>query len=133
MRSWTQRFYQPRLRFTLGAEDRSVGRGVVILKFEEPRSSEPLLGKTGLVRGSVWVEGATGRVVKAEARIATSSVSTTVTTFAHDERLGITVPREMRTTWTSAAFGLVTGVAKYENYRRFDIRTDESIVQTPRP
>jgi len=47
-------------------------------------------------------------------------VSTTKTTFARDERLGILVPKEMRTEWRN-----FSGTAKYSNYRRFEVRTTE--------
>ena len=39
---------------------------------------------------------------------------------ASDERLGLLVPKEMRTEWRN-----FSGTAKYSNYRRFEVRTTE--------
>jgi hypothetical protein len=85
------------------------------------------------------VDVVTGRIVKTEARIGTGlDLSTTITTFVEDERLGIMVPREMRTTWSYRRPGgvsgrIVNGVATYGNFRRFDVRTDASVAPPPQP
>ena len=134
-----QRHYQPRLRFTLGGEERSLGAGVRVLRFEEHVRVPALLGNEW-VRGNIWLEVATGRIVKTEARIGTgTNASTTITTFVPDERLGIMVPREMRTTWfhpqppPRASRTVVNGVATYGEFRRFDVRTDASVARPSQP
>jgi hypothetical protein len=137
-----QRHYQPRLKFVLGGEDRSLRAGIQVLKFEEreesqppfrddssPRGKVPALLGSGRIRGNVWVELATGRIVKTEARVGTGvDLSTTITTFVPNERLGIMVPSEMRTTWPYRGRGslqrIVNGVATYGDFRRFEVRTD---------
>jgi hypothetical protein len=48
-----QRHYQPRLRFTLGGEERSLGAGVRVLRFEEREESQPRAGVVGRPPG--WV------------------------------------------------------------------------------
>jgi hypothetical protein len=148
--SLVQRHYQPRLRFTLGGEERSLGPGIRVLRFEErdelpsgadgkgPRERlPPLLTGLGRLRGNVWVEASSGRIVKTEARLgANEDTATTITTFGHDERLGLMVPREMRTTWmyrTDRTRRPVTGVATYSDFRRFEVRTEESLAGTPEP
>ena len=104
-----QRHYQPRMRFTLGGEKRSFGRGVRVLRFEERErlanadgSSEhppPLLDALGRVRGNVWVGIETGRIVKTEMRVGLPpQTSSSVTTFAADAAIGLTVRAGMRTT-----------------------------------
>jgi hypothetical protein len=143
-----QPHYQPRLRFTLGGEERSLGRGVRTLRFEESKPvaaaapddgaserANSLLGLLGRVRGNVWADTTTGRIVKTEARIGEgSTVSTSITTFAYDERLGLTVPTRMRTTWTHAdKIRLVEGEATYGSFRRFEVRTESTIAQPSQP
>jgi hypothetical protein len=83
------------------------------------------------------VEASSGRIVKTEARLgANEDTATTITTVGHDERLGLMVPREMRTTWMYRTDGTrrpVTGVATYSDFRRFEVRTEESLAGTPEP
>lgn len=136
------RFYHSRLKFTMGREDRGVGSGVRVLRFEERQTrlpsgkgakqeTLPILGPLGPVKGNVWVEQSSGRILKTEGRIGRAPRSaTSVTTFAQDDRLGVTMPKEMRTSWTNPQTSRpVNGVAKYEGFRRFDVRTDASLVQ----
>jgi hypothetical protein len=139
-----QTHYQDRLRFRLGGQERSLGPGVRVMAFEELESrasgsnsgtkepAPPLLAGVGRVRGNVWVEVETGRIVKTEARIGdgTRGISTSITTFARDARLGLTVPVEMRTTWTYNREP-VTGIATYSDFRRFEVRTDPVVVELP--
>ena len=129
--------YQPRLRFALGGEERSLGRGVRVLRFEEWQQNTPILEGTGRVRGNVWIDPATGRILKTEARI--GSGSSTTTSFAPEDRLALTVPKEMRTTWVyvdqrrpTERFQ-VTGVAGYTDFRRFEVQTDSAIATPPKP
>jgi len=125
--------YQSHFRFRLGDAERSLGPRVRALRFQEieetepadqsgPRKLPPLLTDAGRVQGTVWLDVETGEIVKTDARMALESgpVSTTKTTFARDERLGILVPKEMRTEWRN-----FSGTAKYSNYRRFEVRTTE--------
>jgi hypothetical protein len=145
-----QPHYQSRLRFTLGGEERSLGRGVRLVRFEEAaaaappsgggREAQPLLAPLGGVRGNVWVDAETGTILKTEARIGSPpAVAVSITTFGLDARLALTVPTEMRTTWTYVDAQKVSerppvnGVATYSGFRRFDVRTDSSAVQPPRP
>jgi hypothetical protein len=138
-----QRHYQTRMRFTLGGEERSLGPDVRVLRFEEREtpadaggSSErlpPLLDALGRVRGNVWVEVETGRIVKTEIRVGTPpQTASSVTTFAADAALGLTLPAEMRTTWVYNGRP-VAGVAKYGNFRRFDVRTETGAPEAREP
>ena len=142
-----QAHYQPRLRFTLGSEERIVGTRVRGLRFEEREEQPaepgagnrarqkwpPLLGDVGRVRGTAWVDPETGRIVRTEARLgAVSTVATTLTTFAHDERLALTVPVEMRTSWTYKERP-VTGIATYGEFRRFGVQTGTQVQPPPQP
>jgi hypothetical protein len=136
--------YQPRLRFRLGDAEKSLGPNVRAIKFEEREETEPLPGQkkgqklpllldpAGRIRGTVWVDVKTGEIVKTEARIGElNKLTTTTTTFAEEGRLLLLVPKEMRTKWTYARGGPVTGVAKYSNFRQFDVSADTPQLQLP--
>jgi hypothetical protein len=140
-----QASYQPRLRFKLGDAEKALGPNVRAITFEEREEADPLPGQkdgkkmpllldpAGRVRGTVWVDTRTGEIVKTDARIGElHTLTTTTTTFAQKERLGLLVPKEMRTKWTYVKGGPVTGVAKYSNFRRFDVAADTPVLQLPK-
>ena len=128
--------YYPRLRIVVGGEQRTLGAGVRLLRFEDRDESAPVLDRIGSIRGNLWIEQRSGRIVKTEARIGGAlNASTTVTTFAHHERLAMLVPSEMRTTWVhrdaqgGRSLGQVQGTAKYVDFRRFGVQTESSIIE----
>jgi|SRR5688572_3222571 hypothetical protein len=130
--------YYPRLRIVVGGEERSLGTKVRVLRFEDRDGSAPVLNKVGTIRGSLWIEQASGRILKTEARIGGAPItSTTATTFAPNERLAMLVPHEMRTMWVhrdaqgGRSLGQVQGTAKYGDFRRFEVQTGSSIVEQP--
>lgn len=142
-----QAHYQPRFRFTLGSEEVVAGTRVRRLRFEEREDQPaepgnengarlkwpPLLGDVGRVRGTAWVEPETGRIVKTEARLgAAAKSSTTLTMFAQDERLALTVPVEMRTSWMYQERP-VTGIATYGEFRRFSVQTEAQVEPPAQP
>jgi hypothetical protein len=130
--------YHPRLQFRMAKPDRTLGEHVQGIHFEERDESVVdgkkeklplLLPDAGRVSGTVWLDVETGTIVKTEALMSLQTRSTSVTLFARDERLGIMVPKEMRTTW-----GLLTidGFAEYSNYRRFGVSSTSTLDSTPR-
>src|SRR5262245_18419153 len=123
--------YQPRFRFTLGKEDRSVGAGVWIVGYKEEAPPAMIRGEAGgdlFSHGRLWIELATGRVVKTELLVEQPSVSAVVTTtFRYDQRFGIAVPMEMRERYTIGTGNRVTTVATYGRFRRFDVSADEDV------
>jgi hypothetical protein len=123
------RSYWPRLLFKRGSQDKDVGPGVWRLELEEQASDEEPIVTRGLLRGTAWVDAATGRVLRTALRISTSlSAPTSRTTFRYDEMLQVAVPVEMRTTWSPGPpTSSITGSAKYGNFRQFTVRTDESL------
>ena len=92
--------YQPRFKFTLGKEDRSVGPGVWTVDYQEVASPAMIHGEAGrdlFAHGRVWIEAQTGRVVKTELNVEQPSIRAKVTTmFRMDSRFEIAVPSEMR-------------------------------------
>ncbi len=146
-----QPHYHPRMRFRPGRDNPSLADGVRTSQFEEVESRETaavpteakgppptLLGTIERVRGTVWAEQTTGRIVRTELRITERrKLSISTTTFAHDARLDLTVPVEMRTEWENPKTVLtsysVQGTAKYSNYRRFQADAGPVNIVAPAP
>ena len=68
----------------------------------------------------------TGRVFKTELQFAGERPLTLTTVFGMDDTLNIDVPIEMSESF-SASGEIVKGVARYSRFRRFGVRTDETI------
>src|SRR5262249_45008239 len=78
--------------------------------------------------GRVWIDAATGRVMKTQLMVEQPAVRAQITTlFRLDDRFGIAVPSEMREQYTLATGNKITTVANYGRFRRFDVRADEDI------
>jgi formylglycine-generating enzyme required for sulfatase activity len=123
--------YQPRFRFSLGKEDRSVGAGVWIVEYKEEAPPAMVRGEAGgdlFSHGRLWVELSTGRVLKTELQVEQPSVRAIVTTtFRYDGRFGIAVPSELRERYTIGTGNRVSTVATYGRFRRFGVTADEDI------
>ena len=123
--------YQSRFRFTLGKEDRSVGPGVWIVDFKEEAAPAMIRGEASgdlFSHGRLWIEAATGRVLKTELQVQQPLVRADITTtFRMDERFGIAVPLEMREHYTFSSGNRVNNVAAYGRFRRFDVSAQEEI------
>jgi hypothetical protein len=77
--------------------------------------------------GSLWVDRATGRILRT--RIAVSEKTfrmETVVDYAPSDTLAIWVPATMTEKYVRGS-EVITGVAKYENFRRFQVTTEETI------
>ena len=123
--------YQPRFRFALGKEDKSAGAGVWTVDYKEEAPPAMIRGEAGgdlFAHGRLWIELATGRVLKTELQVEQPSVRAVVTTtFRYDERFGIAVPMEMRERYTIATGNRVTTVATYGRFRRFDVSAEADV------
>jgi hypothetical protein len=125
-----QENYRPRLHWNLAGIEKSLGPAIRTVRFEEFRI--PSLFKMGanqdmLVRGLLWVDEATGRVVKTRLQAGPFRVPPEiVTTFRHDDELGIDVPAKMED-WYPDRQGEIRGVATYGRFRRFKVQTEESL------
>jgi formylglycine-generating enzyme required for sulfatase activity len=123
--------YQPRFRFSLGKEDKSVGAGVWIVDYKEEAPPAMVRGEAGgdlFSHGRLWVELSTGRVLKTDLQVEQPSVRAVVTTtFRYDERFGIAVPSEMRERYTIGTGNRVSTVATYGRFRRFGVTADADI------
>ena len=124
--AFLQASYRQRFEFRVDRIDTSRGPDVWILKFKE-RSRPTILrsadNRDVVSGGRFWIDAESGRVLQTE--LETSAGDRVLTTFTFDERLGMDVPAEMRdVAWHEGT--VVTGVATYANFRRFEVLTDET-------
>ena len=128
--AFLQDVYQPRFRFTLAGIEKNLGPRVRTIQFQEIKGPTLIKGNSNsdvFARGLAWIEEDTGRVVKTELRFGSSRAPISiVTTFRFDETLGIDVPMEMRD-WYPDGTGELRGVATYGRFRRFQIKTEETL------
>ena len=129
-----QQSYQHRFRFSPAKEDRSFGPGVAVVEYKETGSPAMIRGEAGrdlLAHGRLWIDTATGRVLKTELRVEQPAVRAVITTtFQAEEKSGIAVPLEMREQYTFPNGNRVNTVANYGHFRRFDVSAAEDI-RTP--
>lgn len=110
------------------------GQRVTMWRFAEvgtPTSVRSALGRDTPGRGRLWVEPATGVVVRSEVILGdvSSSVTTTVDFVPHP-RLPVRVPGRMNETYrTPDEFG--TGTATYTDVRIFGVTTSEQVKKPP--
>jgi len=122
--------YRPRFRFNLAGIEKSLGPTIRTVRFEEFRI--PSILKSGsnydmLSRGLIWVDEETGRVVKTRLQVGPfRTPPEIVTTYRHEPDLGIDVPAEMQD-WYPDGRGDIRGVATYGRFRRFQVKTEETI------
>jgi hypothetical protein len=128
--SFLQQQYVDRFRFNLAGLDKKLGPDVRTVRFVEFRVPTilKLNASNDLAsRGLIWIEETTGRVVKTELQVGGSVSPIRVTThFALDEELGINVPTVMED-WYPQGTGEFRGKATYGKFRRFEIKTEETI------
>jgi hypothetical protein len=123
--------YQKRFRLSLGKTDPGAGPNVRIVEYQE--ESRPTLIRGASDRdlpahGRFWIDADTGHVVRTELRLEDTTVrARLVTSFRPDERLHIEVPFELREEYALRTGGHISGVATYGRFRRFDVRTAETI------
>ena len=133
-----QRQYQSRFRYAPGDLDRGLGLGVRRITFDE--TSRPTILRDGSndlpTHGTVWAVESTGRIVRTELHIGVAGrLTRTVvltTAFKKDDGLQIDVPATMVDGYTLRDSANVRGTAYYTRFRRFTVRTKESI-GTPTP
>jgi hypothetical protein len=120
-----------RFRFTLGNLDKSLGPDIRILQFQEFRSPSliKLDGNADVFSsGLLWVEQATGRVVKTQFNVGRRGAGIEiVTTFKNDPDLQIDVPVLLKEWYPAGTDGDITGEATYSHFRRFQVNTQEEV------
>jgi hypothetical protein len=124
-----------RIAFDAQRDERIDDLPVSVLRFRETAGPSILRHGDGsdlLGSGRVWVDAATGAVVRTELIVRDrNSTGSCVVDFQHHERLAIRVPSRMTEKYTVPG-ETIYGVAKYSDYRQFTVSTSENLKKTPR-
>ena len=123
-----------RIRFETLRNETIDGRPVVVLRFSEsagPSIVRNMAGADLLARGRVWAEPDSGAIVRTELLVEDRvSKGTCTVEFRIDPRLGIRVPIKM-----TERYGMtgetIDAVARYSDFRRFTVSTDEKLTKPP--
>jgi len=123
-----------RIRFETLRNETIEGRPVVVLRFSElagPSIVRNMAGADLLARGRVWAEPDSGAIVRTELLVEDRvSKGTCTVEFRIDPRLGIRVPIKM-----TERYGMtgetIDAVARYSDFRRFTVSTDEKLTKPP--
>jgi hypothetical protein len=130
-----QRSLQPRFQFTLDKREGSAW----IVRYEE--TTRPTLFRHNRTTdnpatGRFWIAD-NGEVVKTEMIVKPAQLNGTFTTaFRHENAHGIAVPIELREQVMVGAdprSPRIDGIAKYSNYRKFQVTTEEGVRTDARP
>ena len=125
-----------RLAFTYDGEIQVAGRAAWAVAFEErvrPTLVRTPNGADLPMSGRLWIDPATGTVLKTEMSVADSSVIATVAVeFREDTSLGLWVPAEMTEFYKATmSSDEIRCTATYKNYRKFSVSTGEEIEKPP--
>jgi len=119
-----------RFKFTGGRPDRKRGENVRVVEYVEEGRPTVIAGRPGEdmpAFGRFWIEGSTGRILRAELRVEVPAVKANLTTtFRSDGRLGIDVPNEFREEYDLHG-STVSGVASYTHFRKFAVKSTEEL------
>ena len=89
-------------------------------------------GAQSSCRGRVWVEPGSGAIVHTELLVEDRvSKGTCTVEFRMDPRLGIRVPIKMTERYDMTTGETIDAVARYSDFRRFTVSTDEKLTKPP--
>lgn len=114
---------QPRFRFSTPKADPSVGPAVSAVEYREEMTPSVIRGPAGrdmLMRGRLWIDRPTGRVLRSEV-IVDSADAIIITRFEYDAAFETTIPVEMQEEYLQANGTRMVGIAKYGRFRRFRV------------
>jgi hypothetical protein len=116
---------QDRFRFSLDQPDAAPGRSIAVIEYRENSSPTVIYGPGGRdmpMHGRLWVDEATGTIVRTEVLVDVAGVNAAVTTrFEQDAEFGAAVPVEMREDYRQTNGTRVTGTATYGSFRSFRV------------
>lgn len=121
---------QPRFTFSRGTPTSAFSDRVDVIAFEE--AARPTVIRTVQdgdrpASGRFWIDRESGAVLQSELVLTGSDVSIRFTTmFRQDQTLGVAVPYRLEEEYVLAS-GRLVGVATYENFRRFTVRTSDTL------
>jgi hypothetical protein len=123
-----------RIRFETLRNETIDGRPVVVLRFTETAGPSIVRSMTGadlLARGRVWAEPDSGAIVRTELLVEDRvSKGTCTVEFRIDPRLGIRVPIKMTERYVMTG-ETIDAVARYSDFRRFTVSTEEKLTKPP--
>ena len=129
-----------RERFTSTADgtETVAGREAWKLAYEEIARPPRVRNVTGLdltMRGTLWVDPASGVILKTSMWVADGAMMATVTVdFREDESVALWVPAQMTEHYrASSGSEEIRCTATYSNYRKFSVSTGEVIEKPPPP
>ena len=130
-----QEHIQHRFEFKVAGRNAGTDNNDVVLEYLEDFRPTIIRGTRSTedidlpASGRFWISAGTGRVSRATLVVSSDRMRTELsTTYRDDARLGIAVPAEMRETLEFDRL-LVTGTARYDNFRRFEVKTDATTKQ----
>lgn len=123
-----------RFSFIKAGTPRINGVQTVELKFREQRSPtlvHGLKGESLISTGSVWIEAATGRVLKTEFYVENPysekpAKGRATVTYTSNRTLGILIPERMEEFYETEE-GTVSSIANYSNFRSFKVDAKSEI------
>jgi hypothetical protein len=124
-------FLHPRVRERFAFDDQGVDavnlRSLVRLGYREiarPTLIKTTRGRDLALTGTLWVDSATGTVVKTELNVADPDVRAQVTVmFRNDDKLKIWVPAQMDEYYKATqSLDEIFATANYSNVRKYDLR-----------
>lgn len=123
---------QPRFRFRHVGDESIDGVAVTLVTYDEqerPTIVKSLERRDRPVKGRVWIEPATGRVLRTrlEAEAARTWTVAIDVEYGRDAPTGLWVPLVMREHFGDRKGAHMDGVARYANFRRFE--TDARLVR----
>lgn len=123
-----------RIRFEALRNETIDGRPVVVLRFSEltgPSIVRNMAGADLLARGRVWAEPDSGAIVRTELLVEDRvSRGTCTVEFGIDPHLGLRVPIKMTERYAMTG-ETIDAVARYSDFRRFTVATDEKLTKPP--
>ena len=127
-----------RFAITAGGTETLAGRETWKLAYEEIARPTLVRNVTGMdltMRGTLWVETATGVIVRTSMWVADAAIIATVTVdFREDEAMRLWVPDQMTEHYRAASGSEeIRCTATYRNYRKFTVSTGEVIEKPPPP
>ena len=121
--------YRGRFRFWPRGIDAKVGPTARLIEFREV-SVPTIFSRQGIpttpATGQLWVDEESGAVLQTHLLIADSTGVEIYTVFEFNADLGVYVPVQMRERYGQLT-AVVTGIATYTNFRRFQITTEERL------
>lgn len=121
---------QPRFVFKDGGMSRVGKADTVVVDYEERVRPSIIRGPSNSdvpAAGRVWIDPASGRVLRTELRMRTLAFAATITTdFETEPTFGVDVPAAMHEEYRLSTGSRITGRASYAHFRRFGVQVTET-------